>query len=121
MTVYILAAWAWLKKNWKWVVFPLGILVWLAKNFFMRPTVVSPELVQHMEERARIDEEARVRAAQAELARNAQVTKVEEKHDAQVAGLNAEAVRTSKELQGDPVKLNDFLKKVGADARRPRS
>lgn len=115
----VLAVWAWLKKWWKVLVFPIGILLWFAGKAMGKTTikVASPELVEHMELRQKLDEEAATKRAEASVERDSSVRAIEKEHAAKVSAAQADATARVPELQQSPDSLTAFLKKAGKDAR----
>lgn len=118
MPVVVLQVWTWLQKWWKVLVFPIGILLWFAGKAAGKTTikVASPELVEHMELRKKVDDEAATKRVEAGVKRDAELQAVEDEHSAKVrAAQEAATVRTA-ELQQSPDSLTAFLKKAGKDA-----
>lgn len=110
-------AWEWLKKNWHWVLFPIGIA--LAVFGFRRKTpVVAPALVGADEVLDREDTKADLVKAQALADKDKQIAEITQKHDATIAKLTEEQRKEADSLQEDPEKLNAFLLNVGRDQRR---
>jgi hypothetical protein len=113
------AAWAWLKLNWKWLLFPLGVLLYVVGRVSARSntTVVSPGLTEH----EGVDEKLKAEAAQKKQAADNKAAEQLNGIEAdRRAVANAETERQLKAVeaaQGDPDKVNDLLKKVGKDIR----
>lgn len=64
-------AWAWFKANWKWIIFPVGLLL-LALEVFSRlrgPQVVTIDPTREADERAKVEEETRQKQLEEERAR----------------------------------------------------
>lgn len=115
----LLSAWAWLKKNWKWLLLPIGVAAWFLGRASAKKTIVvtSPELTAHDEFRAGVEAETREKLEQAESERRQAHVRIEVQKDERLHELDAEAERKTAELQQDPEAINDFLKKVGKSVR----
>lgn len=111
-----MAIWIWLKKYWKWVLFPVGALLWLATR---RRTVQVTS--SEREGQARVEAEATTQAAdkleRARRTRDGEVSRVEKRIDAELDKLDASARAEAERLKEDPQALNDFLRSVGKDVR----
>lgn len=112
-----IVAWEWLKKNWKWVLFPVGILLAIL-GFRRKPDVLAPSLVEADGVLEREDTKADIVKAQALADRDKKITEVTQKHDAVISKLTEEQRKEADSLQEDPEKLNAFLLDVGRDQRR---
>ena len=110
-------AWPWLKKYWYWVLLPVGLLLLLSRRR-SGPTAVSTELLDaaDVERGAREKADAAVEKAREE--RDERLSELDEEHAAAVREQVREQQDTVDELRGDPGRLNDFLKDVGADMRK---
>jgi hypothetical protein len=110
-------AWAWVKKNWHWVVLPVGILLYLMGRAGRKPPVVSPALVQHFEVVAKAEEKAQEQTAAAQAVHDEKVETVNHTHDQVIQRIKEADARTEAVLADDPIALNRFLKQVGRDQR----
>lgn len=119
--MWLTVAWLWVKRNWKWVVLPIGLLILLFRvlSAFKKPTpIVDSALAEHQEEKEKIEAEADAARADAGRAVAGQLSGIEARHEASVGELNRGTVQEVEEVRGDPDKTNDFLKSVGKDMRR---
>lgn len=110
----------WLKKNWKWLLFPIGmLLVVLGYGLASRKKVIvtSTALAGADEAKVRINEEAadKVRAADAQEA--GQLAGIDAQHSAAVASTTQEQLNAVKDAEGDPEKVNALLADVGKQMR----
>lgn len=119
---WVPAAWAWLKKNWQWVLLPVGAVIWLLGRSSARKTVVveSSTLNEHEKFRAEVESETRGRLDVAESERRSAHVKVETIRDDRLKEADAAARAQAKALESNPEELNDFLKKVGRSAQTVR-
>ena len=118
MTWWTLKAWPWLKKYWKWLLFPLGIIIFiLGYSSRKKITVTSSELLGHAEEKKKLDDEAARQLGTARADRDVKLAGIQKEHEATVAKLTRKQRDEMEELREDPDKLNDFLLGVGKDIR----
>lgn len=113
-------AWEWVKKNWKWVALPVGILFWLLGRASKKTEVVlqSEPLAEHESVKAQLEKEGIERLRQADAQRQAERAVIEQRNAAALKEINDATERKAKELQeGDPEKLTAFLKGVGKNVR----
>jgi hypothetical protein len=122
VTAWLKAAAAWTVRNWKLLLFPIGILVWIAGRASSRKTVVlqSPELEEHFELKRRLDEEATAKKVEAAQKHAAATRKATEVYLDKTKQVEEQAAQRVAELQTDPDALNDFLKQTGKDVRTKR-
>ena len=109
---------AWLRKYWMWVLFPLGALWVLLKLFKSPPKVVAPEASGAAAAQLQARGEADEQITEAARIRDEGLAEVAQEHAEQVKGLVQEQETRAEELQGEPEKLNDFLRDVGEDMRK---
>lgn len=110
----------WLKQNWKWLLFPIGLLLWLAGRLSARSPAsprVSSELIEHFERQAQIDAEAAAKEKQAVVIRDELLRGIEQEHTKAVQAVTADAEAKAVALKNDDQALNQFLKQVGKDVR----
>jgi hypothetical protein len=116
----LVRVWVWLKANWRWLLFPAGLLVFLA-GWLTRsrstPVVVSPALQEAAQAAARAGEEADRQAAGAARVRDERVRQIEVEHAEALKKLTDAERAQVRELQDDPEKLNQFLVDVGRQTR----
>ena len=117
----LLNIWTWLKANWKWLLFPVGILLFIVGRFTARklPVVVAPEMVGAAEEKLKAEEDAKSKALEAEAAKQRRLAEIEKEHAEALKKLTDNQRSLVKALQDDPEKLNDFLIDVGKSVRKP--
>ena len=110
-----LKVWSWLKKNWKWVLFPIGILVALATLSKRHKTTVIALPDTHATDHAILqhDAELKKREEAAETKATAELKAIEEKHAAVIEQLGDSQRLQFDELKKDPQALTDWLIKVG--------
>jgi ABC-type antimicrobial peptide transport system ATPase subunit len=116
---WVAAAWAWLKKWWKWLLPVVGAALWLlGKMGRKNVVVVSPELTQH--ETVAVDAEAKAQAAMtaAAVARDKKIAIVDQDYDAVIKKMDEADERKKVALADDPIALNKFLKEIGSRADR---
>jgi hypothetical protein len=106
----------WLKKNWKWVVFPIGILLLLANR--SRGPQASSELAGAAKAAEKINKKAEVKAAEAAADLEEGVADAVEEHDEVVLDLIEETKKNTDEIRKDPEKVNKFLKGVSDKVRK---
>lgn len=111
--------WGWLKKYWKWLLFPVGIVLGILAlvNKDRIKDVVAPEAVKAEEDRIKHELEARKRAEQAEQERKAAVEELERRHADTLEKLTEGQKAQVEELRENPDKLNEFLIGVGKGVR----
>ena len=119
MPLLLRKVWGWLKRYWRYILFPVGIVLGIIAAL-SRPrdvTVTPPEVVEaekdKREAQAEADEEAQ--AAKEETAHR--VAEVEREHARTIKELNEGQKAWVEELRDDPDKLNEFLLGVGKDIR----
>lgn len=115
------AAWAWLKKdyNWVWVVlFPLGIVILVARFTSPRLDVVSSELVGADKKREDVQRDLAKKDAEARADRDKKVAEAQQQHDKKVDALVDAQQAQAARLQEDTDALTAAMLKVGKDVRR---
>jgi hypothetical protein len=118
MTWWALKAWPWLKKYWKWLLFPIGIIVFiLGYSVRPKPKVLSSELTGAADAKKKADDKAAEETGKARAERDAQLAGIEREHASTIAKLTKEQRAKVKELREDPDKVNAFLIGVGKDIR----
>lgn len=111
-------AWPWLKANWQWIFFPVGLLLLVLELASrLRPGVVTIDPTKEADERAKIEEETRERQLAAERARLAEEQKriadeAEKEREAREKAQSAEV----EALRNDPEELKRRMLAAG----RPR-
>ena len=117
MLVVLKTVGAWLKKNWKWILLPVGIILLVIRFLKKPPTVVSPELTEAEEVARKAKEQAERNIRDARITKDETITGLKRKRITDVKALNDEQRKKVKELEDDPEALNAFLLEVGEDMR----
>jgi len=119
--LWLRKAWAWTKKYWKYLLFPVGILVGIIGMLIGKKKdlgdVVAPKEVETESERNRANEQARREAEEAQRARDQKVKELEEQHAETLEKLTEKQKERVEELREDPDKHNEFLLQVGKEVR----
>lgn len=116
----LMKAWAWIKKYWKYLLFPVGIIVGILGVLSRRKDVgdvVAPKEVETEGEREAANAEAKKKAEEAEAAKKKAVEDLEREHADTIDKLTDEQREKVEELREDPDKLNEFLLGVGKEIR----
>jgi hypothetical protein len=112
----IAAAWAWVKKNWRWLLAPVGILLYLLGRAGRRNVVVqSPTLVEHQQVAHEAEEKAEAERKVAAATRDKKIERLNQDHDQVIQRLKEADARTAEALKDDPVALSRFLNQVDQD------
>lgn len=116
--IWLGKVWAWLKKNWKYILFPIGILVAIFTLLGKRKqNVVAPELVGAEEKKIKARRKADKKLKKADEERTVTLEEVEKEHSTTIAKLTRAQRDKVKELKEDPDELNSFLLQVGEEIR----
>lgn len=115
--LFLKAVWVWLKKYWKYLLFPVGILLGLLAMRRRKVNVVAPELLGAEENRRKVEKEAAKQLKKAEKDRRQKTDDIEKEHAVTIQKLTQEQREKLKELREDPDELNSFLLQVGKDIR----
>jgi len=94
-------AWEWFKRNWKWVVFPVGLL-----STIITILAAAWGAERHVTPTPDLDEEARkalTRLRQAELDRDVKVAELEIAHKERLETLSEDQKEELKELKDKPL------------------
>lgn len=110
--------WEWLKKYWKYILFPVGIVIGLVAMAGRRKVdVIAPELLDAEKKKRQIDQEAREELEKADQKRRREIEEIEQQHTATIQELTDEQQQKLEELRENPDELNNFLLRVGKDIR----
>lgn len=117
---WYLKAWGWLKRNWKWLILPVGIVLFLIGRFSKKTRefeVVSPALsgVDEKREKLMVDLTDDVEIVEKEKVEK--LKKIDEEHAETVKKLTSDQKREADNLRDDPDELLEFLLGVGKDVR----
>lgn len=110
---FLKSAWVWLKANWKWLIAPVGVVLWFiarASASKAAPVVADGAIVGHDEEVAKADADAAVQKAQADATAQAQHAQLDAGHAAAVGAIDKTLVAEADAARGDADKVNEILK-----------
>ena len=106
-------AWPWLKKNWQWLLFPVGILLFFAGRFSKPAEVITVAPTREADERARVEAARRQAELTAERDRlQARLDEVRKENENKLRELTYAQAREVDRLQNDPEALNAFLRSL---------
>jgi len=111
----------WFKKYWKWLLFPVGLLLLiLGYGLASRKRVVitSTALEGANEAKDKINAEASEKVRQADAKESGQLAGIAAQHSAAVASVTQKQLDAVEEAQGDSDKVNALLVDVGKGMRR---
>lgn len=117
--LWLSTAWAWLKRNWKWLLLPVGVVLYVIGRLSAKKdiTVMSPELTGHQEVNERLNTEAIEKKQQADQKASAELSAIETERASTATTETQKQVKEIEEVQGDPGKVTDLLKRIGKDIR----
>lgn len=116
-------AWPWLQANWRWILFPIGALLFLAE-LASHMNHGSPDPLFNADGRAAeekkkrdADDSAAAAARATALAAEQEAVKVRlaavhKEHQKTLQKLNADQMAQATTLEGDPEALNAFLRSL---------
>lgn len=118
MLLFLGKVWSWVKKNWKWLLLPIGVVIFIigritAKRNFK---VVNPELHEADKKKREAQEQADREAQEATKERDEKVSELKKEHAETIKKLTDEQKKRAEELK-DPDELNEFLLEVGKEIR----
>lgn len=106
-------AFPWLKENWKWLLFPIGILLFVLGKLSSGRGVVTVDPTAEADARAREERERRDREIAAERDRlETRLAEVHAEHQAKLQQLSQDQRERAAELQQDPEALNAWLRSL---------
>lgn len=118
--LWVLQAGQWFRKNWRWVVFPLGIaaavLGWTRRT---NVTLASSTLIDADQTAKRLADEAAAKEKGAELLRDVKIVEADHTFEVTVEALQTRQEAAAAELTQDPDALNRVLLDVGKRQRDP--
>jgi len=123
MILFFLKVWEWLKKYWKWILFPIGILGMVITYFIGRSSkktkveVISPVEKEADDMVKKEQAEADKKAAEAKKERDEKVAQLEKEHAETIKEFNDELRDKYEEIKDDPDKVSEFLLNVGKSMR----
>lgn len=114
------SAWEWLKKNWKWLLLPIGLLLWfIGRSSGKREvTVTSTALGEHEAMARQLDAEAAQQKATADAKESSALAGIAANQSAQTAAATQKQIDAAAAAEGDPYKVNSLLLDVGKDMRK---
>jgi hypothetical protein len=118
--LFLRRVWTWLKKYWKYLLFPVGILLGVLGMLSKRKDlgdVVAPKEVETEGERDQANQEAKELSAEAKAERDEKVMEIGREHLGTVMKLTDEQKVKARELVDDPEQLNEYLLDVGKEIR----
>ena len=120
LPIWMLTAEVWLKKYWKWLLLPIGLLLWLLGRLTAKKTVTitSTAIAEADEAKGKINAEAAEKVREADAKEAAQLAGISAQQAAAVARETQKQVDAAAEAQGDPDAVNALLIQTGKDARR---
>lgn len=105
--------WAWLKANWKWLLFPVGIALFIIGRFSRSPELVTIDPTKKADDRAKVERERREAELAAEQARlRERLDAVHRENADKLKTLTEEQMGQAAELEQDPEKLNEWLRSL---------
>jgi len=109
----------WLKRNWQWILPPVGLVMALVRLFLPRGvTVVAPELSGADTVDKKAGDQATRRIEVAEVKKEVAIAQIAREHREVLMNLTAEQMAKASELGEDPVALNNYLLDVGKKMRK---
>lgn len=118
MPVWVWKIVAWFQRNWRWVLFPLGIAVavlgWTRKTQIIVP---SPTLDEAAEKERKLAEQAAKEEADAKARMDQKVQDADHKLETKVEEQRTQQIDEAKTLEQDPDTLNKVLTEVGKAQR----
>lgn len=99
--IFLKKAWAWFKKYWKWIVFPVGILLAIATA-----ATTASLIAQYAEPPRELDEktrEALKRLRNAEVVRDQKIAELEQRKVERLKQLTEEQQKELDDLQDKPL------------------
>lgn len=120
MITFIVKAWIWTKTNWKWLLGPLGVLIWLLARATANksaPVIADGAIVGHDEVVAKADATAAVQKAQADAMAQAQHAGIDAGHAAAVDAIDKNLVAEADAVRDDSDKVNSYLKDTSKEIR----
>jgi hypothetical protein len=120
LSVWAIKAWVWLRANWKWLILPVGVLLWVLGRLSAKkpPDVVAPELLGAAKGIQAASDKASLDLANAARAKDAEITLVDGVHSDAVHKAVQAQENKYEELKDKPEEVNSFLASVGKDIRK---
>jgi len=119
MMLWLSVAWAWLKRNWHWIIAPVGVALWLLGRLgSKRPVVItSGQLAEQALTEAKAAQQAALARAEVDNAHAAALQKLDAGYAVQIKGVSQTAQREAEKVGDDPEAVNALLHGVSKDIR----
>jgi hypothetical protein len=109
----------WLKRNWKWIVLPVGVLMAILQLIPRRRVLQASSEIAGA---AKVERDAKGKATaaivEATVTKEEAIKVIEEEHEETIKELTDAQKGKVERLREKPDELNAFLKNVGQSARR---
>ena len=107
------SAWEWVKTHWQWILFPVGILLFILGRGSKSAEVITTDPTKKADDRAKVERERREAELAAEQARlRARLDEVHQENAGKLQKLTEEQMGQAAELEQDPEKLNEWLRSL---------
>jgi len=118
--VWALQAWPWFQKNWRWVLFPIGILL-LVLGWTRRTsvTVAGSSLLEADQNAKKLADQAAIKTQEAATLRDIKVDEADHALNVTVEAIQAHEKADAPVLAQDPDALNQALLAIGKQQRGP--
>jgi hypothetical protein len=118
--IWLMPAWFWLQKNWRWVLFPIGILL-LVLGWTRRTsvTVAGSSLLEADQNAKKLADQAVIKTQEAATLRDIKVDEADHALEVDVAVVVDREKAEAPALVQDPDALNQALLAVGKHQRGP--
>jgi len=118
--VWALQAWPWFQKNWRWVLFPIGILL-LVLGWTRRTsvTVAGSSLLEADQNAKKLADQAVIKTQEAATLRDIKVDEADHALNVTVEAVQAHEKADAPVLAQDPDALNQALLAIGKQQRGP--
>jgi hypothetical protein len=120
LPIWLFLTWEWLKRNWKWLLLPLGVLFWFLGRVTAKKkvTITSTALAEADSAKVAIDEKAEAQRELADAKEATQLAGIASRQAAAVTAATQAQVGAAAAAQGDPEQVNALLQAVSKDLRR---
>jgi hypothetical protein len=119
MMLWLSVAWSWLKRNWHWLIAPVGVALWLLGRLGSKTPVVvtSGQLAGQALTEAKAMQQAAAERAAVDNVHAAALQRLDEGYAVQIKGVGQAAQLAAKEVDDDPEAVNALLHGVSKDIR----